>query len=31
MTPEIARFVRLELRGRYHTADSQLSRFGNSA
>jgi hypothetical protein len=28
---EIARSVRLELRRRYHTADSRLSRFGNSA
>src|ERR1700726_1053249 len=27
----IAGSVRLELHGRYHTADSQLSRFGNSA
>jgi hypothetical protein len=29
--PEIARLVRLELLGRYHTADSQLSRLSNSA
>src|ERR1700681_2669166 len=28
---EIARSVRLELHGRYHTAYSQLSRFGNIA
>jgi hypothetical protein len=28
---EIARSVRLELHGRYHSADSQLSRFGNIA